>query len=274
MLKDKIKQNAFLHPIFRLAKKILVKCWVKICCVWSAILVKPSEKMLKFKDKHHGERCFIVCTGPSLTMEDLDMIKDEVCFSMNSIINIFERTDFRPTYYLIQDGYVERKLRNKILEQKKDFCRKMFIGVGNVYLNKLSTSNRAFKKYRKWNPIRYNLNWAYHCYEMYYESDRIEFSMDCAKEIKDGYTVTYSAIQLAIYMGFKEIYLLGCDSNFAGHIDEVCKQDNVAVPALAMIKAYKIAKKYADRYGVKIYNATRGGMLEVFPRVALEEVVK
>jgi len=32
-------------------------------------------------------------------------------------------------------------------------------------------------------------------------------------------------------------------------------------------RAYKTAKKYADRHGVKIYNATRGGNLEVFERV-------
>lgn len=207
-------------------------------------------------------------------MEDLELIKEEYTFSMNSIINVFDRTYFRPTYYLIQDGFVERRLRDKILKQETDFCQKMFVGVGNVYLNRLSTSNRAFKKYRKLNPIRYNLDWAYHCYEMYYGQDKLEFSLDCTKVVKDGYTVTYAAIQLAMYMGFKEIYLLGCDSNFAGHVDEVCKQDKVAAPNTAMIQTYKVAKKYADRSGIQIYNATRGGMLEVFPRVKLEEVLK
>lgn len=237
-------------------------------------MVKPSEKLLELKDKHHGERCFIVCTGPSLTMEDLELIKEEVCFSMNSIINIYDRTDFRAAYYLFQDGYVERKLRDRILGMDKDFCHKMFIGVGNVYANKLSTSRSAFKKYRKLDPIRFNLDWAYHIFEMYYGRNKMEFSLDCAKVVKDGYTITYSAIQLAIYMGFKEIYLLGCDSNFAGHIDEDCQLDKVAEPALAMISAYKVAKEYADSLGVKIFNATRGGMLEVFPRVRLEEAVK
>ena len=41
-----------------------------------------------------------------------------------------------------------------------------------------------------------------------------------------------------------------------------------------MIFAFKIAKKYADKNGIKIYNATRGGMLEVFDRVDLNVVVK
>ncbi len=36
---------------------------------------------------------------------------------------------------------------------------------------------------------------------------------------------------------------------------------------------YRLLKKYADRHGIKIYNATRGGNLEVFPRVQLEDVL-
>ena len=36
---------------------------------------------------------------------------------------------------------------------------------------------------------------------------------------------------------------------------------------------YKSAKEYADSNGIKIINCTRGGMLEVFPRMSLEEVL-
>ena len=40
-----------------------------------------------------------------------------------------------------------------------------------------------------------------------------------------------------------------------------------------MISAYKVAKEYADRNNVKIMNATRGGMLEVFERVDLDALL-
>ena len=36
--------------------------------------------------------------------------------------------------------------------------------------------------------------------------------------------------------------------------------------------AYKKAKEYADKHGIKIYNATRGGALEVFPRVNFDDL--
>ena len=36
-----------------------------------------------------------------------------------------------------------------------------------------------------------------------------------------------------------------------------------------MNKSYAAARKYADHSGIKIYNATRGGHLEVFERINL-----
>ena len=37
---------------------------------------------------------------------------------------------------------------------------------------------------------------------------------------------------------------------------------------------YRQLKSAADKKGVQIYNATRGGMLEVYPRRTLEEVLE
>ncbi len=39
-----------------------------------------------------------------------------------------------------------------------------------------------------------------------------------------------------------------------------------------MIYAFNVAKEYADQNGVKIYNATRGGMLESFERIDLDSL--
>ena len=36
--------------------------------------------------------------------------------------------------------------------------------------------------------------------------------------------------------------------------------------------AYQAAREYADRHGIKIYNATRGGKLEVFERVDFDSL--
>ena len=86
-------------------------------------------------------------------------------------------------------------------------------------------------------------------------------------------------------MGCKEIYLLGVDCNFTGTNDHAFnyKMSNEGQNmflehgdeiALRQQKAYKAAKDYADSHGIKIYNATRGGKLEVFERISLEEAIK
>jgi hypothetical protein len=41
-----------------------------------------------------------------------------------------------------------------------------------------------------------------------------------------------------------------------------------------MLYAYRVAKKYADKHHIRIYNATRGGHLDVFDRVSIAEVLQ
>ena len=265
MITEKIKSNEVLHPIARAIKKVALKGWITSCCSF-----KPRKRIEieKYEGIHKGKRCFIVATGPSLTLDDLETIRDEYSFSMNSIINLYDRTNYRPTYYMIQDGNVERKLRQKLLMSDH---KKSFMGISDVSGFRAVITKKQAERYNGQFEF-YNLNIAYHMFDMCYsEDDHIltKFSSDCAAGIFDGCTVTYSAIQMACYMGFDEIYLLGCDTNHAGHVDDNSNQNKKAAndTLYALIHAYEVAKEYADEHGIKIYNATRGGMLEVFPRV-------
>ena len=98
--------------------------------------------------------------------------------------------------------------------------------------------------------------------------------------------MTYGAIQLAVYMGFTEIYLLGVDFNYSVTIDHegnIMKHkgvkdyfsndnnENLILPNLEYsLLGFKAAEKFANENGLKIYNATRGGKLEVFERIELD----
>lgn len=102
----------------------------------------------------------------------------------------------------------------------------------------------------------------------------------------DGYTVTYSMIQAAVALGFKEIYLLGIDFNYQmsadGKVDdnlsyskELNTKFKVGSPNMDYnLQAYMEAQRYCTNKGISIFNATRGGKLEVFDRVNLDDVVK
>lgn len=78
-------------------------------------------------------------------------------------------------------------------------------------------------------------------------------------------------------MGFKEIYLLGCDCNYnqtkKNFIEHGAKDPNASIMGDRLIYTHSMFDKFAKAHGVQVYNCTRGGMLEVYPRKKLEDVL-
>ena len=114
----------------------------------------------------------------------------------------------------------------------------------------------------------------------YFEDN--SFSLDIEKYIYGGNTVIYDTMQIAVYMGFREIIILGVDMTQTGqgesipHFYKISNQEkerqltkgNIENP----LKAFSIAKEVAQKQGVKILNATRGGNVEIFERVNFEDL--
>lgn len=71
---------------------------------------KPYDKIELVKDRHKGERCFIVSTGPSLTLDGINFIQNEKTISMNTIYRLYPNTKWRPTYYTLDDIWFADKL--------------------------------------------------------------------------------------------------------------------------------------------------------------------
>lgn len=224
----------------------------------------------KWKNIHNGARCFIIGTGPSLTIEDLELLKDEITFGTNRIYELFDATKWRPTYYINQDSYLIKTFADTISNIE---CEARFIPV----------------TFRNLFPIR-GMEFFLLKEKEYYPK-KAPFSIDISKYIAQGFTVTYGAIQLAIYMGFKEIYLLGVDHNYnisrdaKGNIvrnEDTEKnytkglRDNINNGNLPRIEETTIAYETADivsrQKGVRVYNATRGGKLDAFERVDLDKL--
>lgn len=124
-----------------------------------------------------------------------------------------------------------------------------------------------------------------------FNNTSIYFSEDVSNHFCDGGTDTYEAIQLAVYMGFKEIYFLGIDHHYAASVDaegnlvvDKTVKDHfddtdcmvIGFPATLETAqyAFTIAKEYADNHSIKIFNATRGGKLEVFERVDFDDLFR
>lgn len=225
------------------------------------------QSIMTFRGIHAGERCFIVATGPSLTIADLETLKSEYTFGMNSITKLYSQTSWRPTYYGIQDSNVYEKMEQSIRDTYQD--------AQNVFVS--DTIADRFSVPDSFHQFPHDA--VYHDNQLEIDRYFARFSDDCYTIVYDGYSITYSLIQIAAYMGFREIYLLGVDCSYKrggrNHIVDSGNDDkNEEKNYDKMTVGYQKAKEYADTHGIKIINCTRGGMLEVFPRAVLEDVLK
>lgn len=236
---------------------------------------KYGKNLKMLNEKYTGKRCFIIGNGPSLRAEDLDLLVNEYSFAFNRIYYMFDKTEWRPTFYCTQD---EKIVRNSLMEIKNNIKTPYIFAPINLYW---------------YYGLDLNTNY-YFCPKQTQSDDEVPvFSEDISHEIGVGNTVAFTAMQLAAYMGFSEIYLLGIDHSFhisqdkKGNIvvdpntkDYFCDEYNqdkekLFIPKLDVsILSYQAAQKYAEFHENKIYNATRGGKLEVFPRVDYDSLIK
>ena len=247
------------------------------------------------------KRCFIIGNGPSLKAEDLDKIKDEFSIASNRIYLIFNQTDWRPNIFTATDKKLiqisvpemsELKAELKVLGVAKP--SKAFPVDGAICIETVANAN----------------DWLH-------TGKLPPFSDDASQCVYHGMSVTYLNIQLAVYLGFKEIYLIGMDHQYRRHwhalspaVAELLAEQLKDKPGLhgrivsnsnvtrdhfiegygqgrvsakgddisdycvdEVTRAYIAAKKYADAHGIKIYNASRGGKLEVFERVNFDKLI-
>lgn len=234
-------------------------------------------QLFLLKNKHKSKKIFLIGNGPSLKIEDLDKLKNEITFAANKIYLSYDQTDFRPTYYIVEDDLVYKQNYEQI--------------------SSLKGSTKLFPSYAKiWGkPIK---NGIY--FKMSYmeptSKEFPKFNPDPINGMFWGSTVVFTMIQWAIYVGSKEIYLLGIDFSFDvpkkqivnkyNRIDLICEGEinhfhkdyrkigeKWNLPNLEIqIKSFMKAKEYAQEHGIKIYNASRETKLDVFEKINFDKL--
>ncbi|MCM1112006.1 MAG: DUF115 domain-containing protein [Muribaculum sp.] len=236
-----------------------------------------DPRLAEFRNIHKGRRCFIIGNGPSLRADDLDLLhsQGEICFGVNLILSIFQQTEWRPDYYVVEDIECLKNFSDIILNSN---LPAIMLGDANCGA---ADRNAAEKD----GIYRFHLNVP----EWYHEDALCDFSPEAHKYVVCGYTVLYACMQLAAYMGFSELYLLGVDFDHGSNFDNIkhFTEDyymgrEALVPPDSeytrkygvkwQIQAYQAARRYAELHNIKICNATRGGMLEIFERVDFDSL--
>lgn len=214
-----------------------------------------------YRDRHKGQRCFIIGNGPSLKRTDLSLLKDEVTFGLNRIYLLFDEIGFATTYHVT--------------------VNKLVIEQTTQELSSLSTPSFVSWDSHNLIKLRHNLTFLRHVYR-----GGPRFFTDITQGIWEGATVTYVAMQIAYYMGFEKVILVGVDHSFVTqgkpNTTVVSPGDDPnhfsphyfgegfrwQLPDLETSElAYRIADFQFRSAGREIVDATLGGKLEIFPKV-------
>ncbi len=218
------------------------------------------KKLASYKDKYKGKRCFIVANGPSLQKIDFSLLKDEYTFGMNRIYLMKEQNGFLPTFLACIDAKSHLIPAHEELDQQEMPCFFCFL-------------------HRKLFSNKPNQNFILSNYSP-------KFKPDATHSLGSGKSVTYQVMELAFYMGFNEVYIIGKDHNFnttkaAGKgtasdgtddnhfIKGYYKKGDVwSAPDLTGEEyAYSLARKAYEKDGRIIKDATIDGKLMVFEKV-------
>ncbi|MDO5521834.1 MAG: DUF115 domain-containing protein [bacterium] len=227
------------------------------------------KNIVDYKNIHKGKRCFIVGNGPSVKIEDLDVLHEnnEICFGFNTVFRVFDRTKWRPTYYCVADPHF-------ISEMGKTIAA---LPIEDIF-------------FLKW-PKRFypdNVHVVNFDKQVFYPN-LPEFSEDISKVAYWGGCVVYDlGFQLSYFMGFSEVYVIGIDNTYINaaidtrnhFIDNYFEDiDNFSfkVPwterrAMENTLGYRKAEHFSRTHGFRIYNATRGGAVKEFERVNFDDL--
>lgn len=239
---------------------------------------KDEENDRRFagiKGKFAGNRIFILGNGPSLNQMPLYLLKNEYTMCFNRFPLMYERVNWKPSFYAVTDDLLLRDMSEEINKTTEE--------VEYSFFPDLHPSNLNVKKVIK---QRDNVFWLH--------VDKPEFS-DHLPACGINKTVVNAGIQIAAWMGFSEIYLLGVDMTFGdqkikkgnsrnwqaqgddpNHFDPRYfnagrKYHNPMVGE--MLEKFEECKEFFEPRGVNIYNAGFGGKLEAFERKDFDELL-
>jgi hypothetical protein len=234
--------------------------------VFSPVWMQNKQRLEAWHNRFEGERCFVVGNGPSLRKTDLTKLTHEFTLGMNRIYLAFDEHNFRTSCLVSVNDLV----------------------LGQCYEDIQALSILKFVTWRARKLFRASAD------TLFLDTDYTppeNFNGDATGRLFEGFTVTYICLQLAYFMGFSEVILIGVDHNFVtkGPANTVVTSEGDdpnhfsanyfgkgfrwQLPDLdGSTRAYHMARKAYQADGRRIVDATVGGKLTVFPKVDYESL--
>ncbi len=288
---SKLSSANLLSACREIVPEAILRTWPFLKCVAAKFVDDKARKrhvyqgLRSLKGRYSKERCFIMGSGPSLNQMDLGLLRQEHVWAVNKCYFLFDRITWRPSFYVAIDKRVVRDIAREIYHLTRN----------------LSDTTFFFPlEFREQWVLRSGAN-VYWYREVPLDETNLPdgmFTRDASEWVSSARTVAIAALQLAVYLGFNPIYLIGCDTSYLvsssvrterddpdkfvstedddpDHFDPryFGKGSKWHKPHVGrMLFHYEQARRVCDTLGVNVYNATVGGNLEVFPRVDFAEL--
>ena len=247
------------------------------------------KKNIELKDKYNNKRIFILGSGSSILLYDLKVLKREFVMTQNSFHMHEDIYDIEPNFHCVVPYYQSEKEYSTWIEYIGDMKEKM---LGTTFIWGLNTKALIDNHHPDLVKQSYYIRTKYNLLTLK------KAKVNISKTIMNIPTVLTQCLSVAIYLGFKEIYLLGFD------LDQIChtndrtfgrfygmskitdtKFEEDAEKKLndettdgwynwwLMNKQFFLIKDFADQNNISIVNGTKGGILSYFKREPIENIV-
>jgi hypothetical protein len=249
---------------------------------------KLKKRNQRFENLHANQRCFILGSGHSILSQDLTKLKNEIVITQNHFQSHKDITAIHPNYHIVIPKFHPAEYDKDWIDWIQDMEDKLpadttfFWGKNTKELVE-STTNLGSRSYY--------IESGFHAICLR------KAKVDITKRIMNIPTVITQCITIALYMGFRKIYLTGFDLDqifrmqqrdkvrFYGHSQitrneaEKKIEDDSGASGFDFFNYWMIwrqlnlLKNYAEAHGQEIVNVTNGGILNVFRRDDYDKVL-
>lgn len=238
----------------------------------------------KLADCHAGERGFLLGCGPSINTQDLSPLGNEICMGVS---NFFVHKDYdtiAPAYHCVSGWHdpITREAWGYWLSEVEEKTGDSTIFIPLPDRQQIVDEGRFDN--RKMHYV--------HARASELDLRRRGVDLTCRTLAHGG--VLVMALQVLLYMGFKQIYLLGFDQDqvlnykttrhFYGDEESALSRTGysewfyedfgrICMAYVVIWDQLRLIRHVAQKRGIEIVNATAGGLLDLFPRAVYEELV-
>lgn len=247
------------------------------------------KKNIELKDKYNNKRIFILGSGSSILLYDLKALKREFVMTQNSFHMHEDIYDIEPNFHCVVPYYQSEKEYSTWIEYIGDMKEKM---LGTTFIWGLNTKALIDNHHPDLVKQSYYIRTKYNLLTLK------KAKVNISKTIMNIPTVLTQCLTVAIYMGFREIYLLGFD------LDQICHTNDRTFGRFygmskitdtkfeedaernsdlettdgwytwwLLNKQFFLLKSYADQNNINIINGTQGGILSYFKREPIENII-